>query len=223
MFSVDEDVRHESEELFQALTRNEKPSKQLTDSGATTIAPASGAKSPRKLNASGGAGKTRTERMDRITSKRFVLGIYEQYKTQQKSGEGATIDPIEVLLSKLADYLNGILPTPDIVVATIKNIETQAAKNPKNDKLLREMAGVQLLVSMIPEFETHIEIVNQTLTTLHMLVRLNPRNILAVSDVDIAVEEFIKWYRFCCCFCLPLFFYSLRSQIKTRECACGRF
>lgn len=61
---------------------------------------------------------------------------------------------------------------------------------------------------MIPEFETHPEIVSQTLTTLHVLVvrrlgrrrrwrdaasqRLNPRNILAVADVDIAPEEFLK-------------------------------
>jgi hypothetical protein len=144
--------------------------------------------------AAGGAGGTlRKQRMDRVSSKRFVLGIYEQYKTQQRAGAAAgTIDPIDVLLAKLADHLKGILPTPDVVVATIKQVETQATKNASNDKLLREMGGIQMLVSHIFEFDTHAEIVIQTLTTLHVLVRLNPRNILAVADVDIAVEEFLK-------------------------------
>ena len=144
MFSVDEDVRREAELLFQALTRNEAPeTPRATGASAPAVAKA-------KNKALDAVKKRGGDRMDRITSKRFVLGIYEQYKTQRKEGSGDAIDPIEVLLSKLADYLNGILPTPDVVVATVKNIETQAAKNPKNDKLLREMAGMQMLVSMIP-------------------------------------------------------------------------
>jgi hypothetical protein len=183
MFSVDADVRHESELLFKALTAHTKP--------AVAVSPVS----PRAGGAqsSSGAGTLRKQRMDRVSSKRFVLGIYEQYKTQQRAGAAAgTIDPIDVLLAKLADHLKGILPTPDVVVATIKQVETQATKNASNDKLLREMGGIQMLVSHIFEFDTHAEIVIQTLTTLHVLVRLNPRNILAVADVDIAVEEFLK-------------------------------
>jgi len=51
-----------------------------------------------------------------------------------------------------------------------------------------------MLVSMIPEFDTHPKIRNQVLTTLHMLLRLNPRNILEVAKVDIAVAEFLKCF-----------------------------
>jgi hypothetical protein len=184
MFSVDADVRHESELLFKALTAHTKPAAPSPLSPRSAAAAGSG----------GGAGGTlRKQRMDRVSSKRFVLGIYEQYKTQQRAGAAVgTIDPVDVLLAKLADHLKGILPTPDVVVATIKQVETQATKNASNDKLLREMGGIQMLVSHIFEFDTHVEIVNQTLTTLHVLVRLNPRNILAVADVDIAVEEFLK-------------------------------
>jgi len=194
MFSVDADVRSESELLFKALTAHAKAPPTGAAAASAAAAPASPA-SPRSITPVGVGGvaafnKKKQDRMDRVSSKRFVLGIYEQYKTQRKAG--AVVDPVDVLLAKLADHLKGLLPTPDVVVATIKQVETQAAKNPHNDKLLREMGGIQMLVSHIFEFDTHAEIVNQTLSTLHVLVRLNPRNILAVADVDIAVEEFIK-------------------------------
>ncbi len=197
MFSVDADVRSESELLFKALTAHAKapPTGAASASASASAAAGAAPASPRIITPVGVGGvaafnKKKQDRMDRVSSKRFVLGIYEQYKTQRKAG--AVVDPVDVLLAKLADHLKGLLPTPDVVVATIKQVETQAAKNPHNDKLLREMGGIQMLVSHIFEFDTHAEIVNQTLSTLHVLVRLNPRNILAVADVDIAVEEFIK-------------------------------
>jgi len=77
----------------------------------------------------------------------FVLGMYEQLTHQRKEkqkkadGEEEELESMDVLLAKVADYLNGDLPTPDIVIQTVKDLEVQAGKSSSNDRLMRD-AGI---------------------------------------------------------------------------------
>jgi hypothetical protein len=175
MFSVDEDVRSEAQLLFKALSSHSAP------------------------RARKGTLREGESEVDKEASKQFVLGQYEQFKAQRaRDAAGGSSTDRRPQMDEIVARLDAVLRSESIgseteVIGIIKDAEARAAKAGASDKYFREAGGVAMLVTLVVVCETdNLAVANQALTTLHVLMRLNSRNILAIATVEHASIIFLR-------------------------------